>query len=280
MGRGMTSVADLSGVKAKLGRAYVHLRGLAGELQALEEQYADVPFLRFQEEGDWKIVLIEPPVKYPIELSLIAGDMCNNLRAALDHLVWQMVIREGKKPRLTNHFPIFESEKTFVSRVKSPTRTREKDSALYGLPVDGDAWTLVEREQPWYRSKLDGSDATKDILVSLRKMTNVDKHRGVLVSMGVADRDTLEEVVAWTPSETRPVEVRLAPWSVLSYDHATELARFRFPPGSDVRMHVNGRLPIGPTFGDEKFQVAGLQVFCTRVAEIVDEFAALPRVHA
>jgi hypothetical protein len=130
--------ADLTGVRAKLGRANEHLSSLNNELWRLTERYADTRFTEFRCEGEWQVLYHKPiPRFFDVYHSLIAGDIFNNLRAALDHVIWQLVLREGKKPRQSNDFPIFTSEQDFIGQVKYPPKRSEKRSPLYQIPWAG-----------------------------------------------------------------------------------------------------------------------------------------------
>ncbi len=41
--------------------------------------------------------------------SVVVGDVIHNLRSALDHLAWQLVILDGGQPNDSTQFPIYES---------------------------------------------------------------------------------------------------------------------------------------------------------------------------
>jgi hypothetical protein len=271
--------ADLTGVRAKLRRANEHLSSLNDELWRLSKEYADTRFIEFWCEGERQVLYYKRISHFfNIHHSLIAGDIFNNLRTALDHIIWQLVLREGKKPRQTNDFPIFTSEQDFISKVKYPSKKFERRSPLYQIPVDGDAWTIIEGAQPWFRAKTYGYDPRQDILAALALLSNIDKHRIVLINMALPDQPAIENIVRWTPSDVQPIEVRYPLWQPLSHEHSTELVRFRFPRNTDVRMYVGGRLPVWPSFGDENTQVAGPGRFVERVSQIVDQISTLPTV--
>ncbi len=46
----------------------------------------------------------------PIEWFIRLGEILYNLRSALDHLVWQLVLANGKTPGRDNSFPIIKNE--------------------------------------------------------------------------------------------------------------------------------------------------------------------------
>ncbi len=271
--------ADITGVRAKLRWANVHLSTLNDELVRLNKAHADTSFIEYGRDGEWHTVDIKPIAKFPIELSLIAGDIFTNLRDTLDHIVWQLILREGNKPEQTNSFPITTSESHFVKVIKTPPKKSEKRSPLYGLPVGGDAWTIIEQAQPWFQAKANGYEARDDQLATLAMMSNINKHRTILISYAVPDQAMLVDMIRWTPVDINPIEMILPPWKALSHEKPTELVRFLFPTDTNVRMYMDRSFPISPVFGDENRQTGGLGTFCTRISQIVDQVAALPRVN-
>ena len=41
----------------------------------------------------------------PVDLSLVIGDAVHNLRSALDHLAWQLVLANGQTPTTQTAYP-------------------------------------------------------------------------------------------------------------------------------------------------------------------------------
>ena len=100
---------------------------------------------------------------------LTAGDCLHNLRAALDHLAWELVIEAGNTPRTARpatQFPIL-------------TKRREKNGevlpAVIHPGVSKAAEALVERLQPYNA----GGDPTQHPLAVLNQLENIDKHRRI-----------------------------------------------------------------------------------------------------
>ena len=95
----MTSAVDMSGVWARFDLACEHLGTFQGTLGAWLS--SNGPTLTQQIEPDrrhvyrWS-VRREPDIT---EFAVVAADMFHNLRAALDYLVYQLVIANGKVPR-------------------------------------------------------------------------------------------------------------------------------------------------------------------------------------
>jgi hypothetical protein len=99
----------------------------------------------------------------PIELGLIAGDVVQNLRAALDQLIWTN--SEASKRDERTGFPIYVTEKKY--RANAPSKVR-------GIPEDGVA--IIERSQPFQM----GTRADAHPLAMLQRLSNADKHRTLL----------------------------------------------------------------------------------------------------
>ena len=105
---------------------------------------------------------------FPDWWSLIVGDFVQNLRAALDHFVCQLIYDAGGEPTRQNAFPIFP---------KRPTGRQSKDR--WNAQVDGlddDAVAFIERRQPYHHP--DGP--RNHTFFALRELSNEDKHRLVL----------------------------------------------------------------------------------------------------
>jgi hypothetical protein len=102
----------------------------------------------------------------PAEVALVAGDLLHNLRSALDHLAWHLVIANGQKPARQTYFPIADDNLKFA-----------RDLAKVAFSTD--AIAEVAAIQP-YRC---GNDA----LWRLHRLNNIDKHR-MLIAVGSALR--------------------------------------------------------------------------------------------
>src|SRR5262249_39588837 len=95
------------------------------------------------------------------------------MRAALDYLIWQLVIVNGKTPAPSNMFPICRDVAGFV-------RHRGRGS-LQGLSPSDEA--LVDSLQPYHRGQPDCDLAP---LWILNQLANIDKHRMPTLAVLVA----------------------------------------------------------------------------------------------
>jgi hypothetical protein len=96
------------------------------------------------------------------------------MRSALDHLVWQLVIANGKTPSGKNMFPICTTLSNFTEEIR-----RER---LLGVSIS--AHTLIDALQPYHRGQ-----PLCDLhpLWILSKLANIDKHRTLNVTTVLAD---------------------------------------------------------------------------------------------
>src|SRR5579863_2868849 len=105
-------MADLSGVIAKLDRADEHRFAFEDLYEAFAQSEPYGIFTEFDPKTGWHIlrwqVVREPPFT---ELALLFGDMISNLRAALDYLVWQLVLVSGNRPGRRTAFPVVKRAK-------------------------------------------------------------------------------------------------------------------------------------------------------------------------
>lgn len=82
-------------------------------------------------EVDLVRLFVESVNPVPVEIGLIIGDAVHNLRSALDHLTFQLVLANGKTPRSTTEFPIRDPSKQYTSAFESrkvedvPTKAKD-----------------------------------------------------------------------------------------------------------------------------------------------------------
>jgi len=117
-----TRIASLAGPSLKLERAKKHLHDLDGMWRWFRETN---PY-RFALEKDpdtgeeWRVVTRADPI--PLCIPILAGDCVHNLRSALDQLIRQLIVANGRKPHNKSEFPIGHSEADY--RAKKPGKTK------------------------------------------------------------------------------------------------------------------------------------------------------------
>src|SRR4051812_8089914 len=125
---------QLAGCWAKLDRAKEHQNELQEEGQRF---LADASFqvdVDVDPKSGWHEVRLVRVPSVPLRLCVIVGDLVHNLRSALDHLVWQLVLLEGRTPGGHNRFPIYKDVDVFHDRVTLPAR-RTQRGPLGGITV-------------------------------------------------------------------------------------------------------------------------------------------------
>jgi hypothetical protein len=172
-------VASLESVHLKLIRAQEHLEAIIGlladfsvgkcEIVTDEDKNAHVGFMR--------VHLPKPPKP----LNCVIADCLYNIRSALDHIVWQLVLANPPNaPNGRNAFPICSSGDNFEAA--------KKRHRLDGIPTT--ATTLIESLQPYL-----GRNQT---LLTLSALHERDKHQTLNLITAVA-RDTFIE---WSGSNS------------------------------------------------------------------------------
>jgi hypothetical protein len=204
----MSDDHPLDGVFAKLDRADEHLDALHADLAAfVDRRPYDFPELRNPDTGLTTIKIVERETP-PIRFAVMFGDVIHNLRSALDHLAWQLVLANGSNPTGIG-FPIFTSEKEFESW-KWPAKLQRMCAA--------DA-ALVKELQPF-----DGRVGPHfEALAWVNSQSKIDKHQ--LVRPVFFAVTNIDYRIATIPPGV-PVEIEVVAPERVRLEHDAELARF------------------------------------------------------
>jgi hypothetical protein len=108
----------------------------------------------------------------PARIPLLLGDALQNLRSALDYLVWELVISAGNVPTKQNQFPVCLTRKAFKDACKG--------GRLDGLDVK--AIYIIEGLQLYYLSEA-GIGLDHSSIAILDELVNINKHRYVLTTV-------------------------------------------------------------------------------------------------
>lgn len=173
----------LEGVYVKLARARFHARDLIARTSALVEDDGSV--FRREFDGDpskyvyWidRIPVIEP------DLSAIVGDFLTNMRAALDHLYFQLPLLENRCGSENDNFPIRFREPTGDSGNPRPLSTN-------GI-TDQRVRDALIAVQPYSHP----GPATNGLHI-LNTLVNTDKHRLLLVVVAALEFDGIQWMVS------------------------------------------------------------------------------------
>jgi hypothetical protein len=119
---------------------------------------SDVATLRFEAKSSI------PPC-----IPIIVGDCLQNLRSSLDYLVWELVIAAQGDPGEKSEFPICGTPKGFKDAIGRGFLSNVPPAAI----------TEIEALQPYHH----GQHWEKDVLWVLNKLTNINKHRRILLTL-------------------------------------------------------------------------------------------------
>jgi len=158
----------ISLIQLKIERARERLRELGAAIKAFHDTKPYVIETKRDPSTRRLIYYLTRALPVPLTVSTIAGDMLQNLRSALDHLAYQLVlVGEGRPGPFTHvYFPIADDHKEH--RERRPRQTK-------GMRAD--AIHAIDALKP-YRGG-------NDTLWRLHKLNNIDKHR-LLITAGSA----------------------------------------------------------------------------------------------
>lgn len=184
----------LAGCEEKLKRAKVHFESLDLVIAEFFESKSDTHRIATEVDiGNSRFVgRVRITDELPLGWSVIVGDLLQNLRSTLDHLVWQLVIANGRKPGFGNSFPVFD--KLPPEDASHPERERW-EKCIKG--VHPDAISFIEFCQPYNGLNQPGPHT----LSALRTLSNEDKHRTLVPGLSAVHGDKRHFTL-------RPVELR------------------------------------------------------------------------
>jgi len=157
----------------KLVRAEEHLDSIVKILRSFA--YGDCQIVPEKDAKRNAVFLRVCLPKPPDSLASVIGDFLFNIRSALDHIVYRLVLTNAPdKARNSTAFPICSSADNFAAALK---RKR-----LEGVPEK--AVTLIERLQPYH--------GRENPLETLDDLHNIDKHKNLHLTTVVASTVVLE----------------------------------------------------------------------------------------
>jgi hypothetical protein len=215
--------AAIAGIRCKMTRAKEHLDWLDEAITKFNE-VKPMPY-GMSSKGDPKgaqriyRLVIQTPI--PVEWGVVFGEAIHDMRSALDHSIYQLVIDETKRVRKKGTgFPVFTDPDAF---------RRHGAPQLRGVG-DGPR-TFVEKLQP-YRHRRKRQDCLA--LLTLHTFWNQDKHRLVHPWSPQFIGDDVEL------DETRPGACTMI-WSTRRMHEGAEVCRIVCDP-PDPEVKVKGRL--------------------------------------
>lgn len=188
--------------RLKLERAHEHTVALDAEIADFLASHPYVAIAEIDPDQGCHVFRLRVRAQPPPRLGLLVGDCLHNLRSTLDHLVWQLARTTTPTPSPLTEFPLFERAAAYPPGAKG---------RLQHVPPA--AHPLIEAMQPYH-----GGDFSR--LRTLHTLSNIDKHRTILLCAGVALQSLafdevwqfaspIEELVTWRAADDGDVLVRL-----------------------------------------------------------------------
>lgn len=249
----------LDGCRAKIARAYK----LSSVFEQLSLTQMERPPFTVDTVIDTKNKMIEfvvrstgPIAEFSLELPIVAGEVCHQLRSCLDHLVWQLVVaRTGALPKGKSGFPIYlEAERysqggqLMIAGISDEAAERIKIAQPFNAPEVRDSTLL------WALHELNNTDKHRIIPITVLKSAVVS---GSLTTMeGVID--ITDRLLAKTPLSDGLVVYR--------HPYSEANMMFNFPVGVAIAFPELGGLRMYPA-------VALLQEMTDYVDRLVNSFS-------
>jgi hypothetical protein len=209
-----------------------------GEVVSEEEPNTGRIVLKFRER-----------IPVPPAIPLIIGDALQNLRSALDYLVWELVLAASNNPTDKHMFPICDSLEAFEDQI----RRHRLDGIAPG------AISEIQGLQPYHY----GQDKEKAPIRVLDTFTNINKHRRVLVSV-LATHHSRTEFIGTRTGHS--VQTTLTP----RYDKA-EIA-IGPAPNVEEEMEVKGKALFFITFNERPAEGHIISGLLNHLWHFVDKF--------
>ncbi|MDQ1742189.1 MAG: hypothetical protein QOE23_528 [Pseudonocardiales bacterium] len=277
-------VAALDGVAIKLDRAAEHFETLdAGLRQFIELELSNSSRLVRDidpDERGWQFLKWGSVPEPDRRLGAILGDFVHNVRSALDQTMWQLVKANGATPGKHTQWPVSETEGQW--RVDITERDVSKLGPAPTAGLSNDAFELVRQFQPFQAGRRLRS---KDPLLLLHRLSNVDKHRTmhvaasypveVLPNMRITPAGYLELTSVQAP--TRPILISEGAILV-----RFKLRKVRWPPSEGVVVQVQAPgigLQLAFTLDGEPIATLGhLDEMLTKARSVHAAALALPEL--
>jgi hypothetical protein len=165
----MSAEERLSLIRVKIERAKKHFH----DLQAARTQFMEGTPYRIDCEHNaqsgynlYRVFDIQAP---PAEIGLITGDVIHNLRSALDHLAYQLVLVNGSTPSKQTAFPIWDNASDYHAQ-RARRVTGMAQAAIDAIDVF-EPYQLGKGAGLWVLHYLDIADKHHALLTPLINVT-------------------------------------------------------------------------------------------------------------
>lgn len=228
------------GYRLKFNRAVGHFR----EARKLLDDYLKSKPYSIRRDEDaatgltfWLTLKAEPPE----DIALAIGDCVHNLRAALDHIVYELSCHYQKKDRVSDTaFPVYADAKDWDE--KDTQGKLKKTSGLHKLrAIPSAALTRIEELQPF--KGLEPMFWPRERLLQVHRLDIADKHRSL--NLAVAN---LPQMAVYYGHDGPPLPVIHVQRGRLSA--GVEVPILRFAPSVDPTTRLEPGVRLEVVFAD------------------------------
>ena len=175
---------DLSGVELKIERAEAHLTELRDSIERALDSSNEHFTVEFDPQSGHHVYRAHGLPEIDPQWSLLTGELLYQLRSALDHLAWQLVLLDGGEPGRQTQFPVL---------AKQPAGKKGKPGQVQLRPAVQDIKILdaLDKAQPYRGYEGDIVPHRNSPLWQLHRLNIIDKHRLLLVVVCMLDIDRM-----------------------------------------------------------------------------------------
>ncbi len=163
-----------------MGRASYHFDALKRAMDQFVESESDSPIFDFESDDAQGVIKLRIVRPIPPDWGLVIGDCIFNFRAALDHLICEVVLANGGTDITKTEFPIFLDPLVY-GETSRKTGAPSRRSGLFKIAgVPSLAETIIEGLQPYNRR---AGPQDRHPLWLLHEISNEDKHRSIHIAL-------------------------------------------------------------------------------------------------
>ncbi len=237
---------QLEGIRLKLTRAHEHLTVLQNEVQAFRDREPYRVSCNREANGTELVYTVHVVENPPAVWSLVIGDCLQNMRSALDHLVWQLAIRglaernEDREPSPSTAFPISPNSAVYFERNRRTGEPTGRSGLIRVADMPSGAQALIQSLQPYHS----GDDIGRHPLRVLNELARFDRHR-VLTLVGAVHHGLTLGAEDPIPGVDFRDETNFGP-----FEDGAIISRFIFPYITPLDIVVNPNFAFFPAFGN------------------------------
>jgi hypothetical protein len=259
---------SLKGSWAKQRRAGKHMDALHDEITRYVEDSPHRVTGKFDRHTGFFNLTAEVLKEPDTDLwGVLLGDLIHNLRCALDHLVWQLVLLNNGTPGKQHQFPV---ESTGAGYWSGKPSTRER--RLAGIADEHLA--LIDSLQPYRRAHV----AEVHPLAILADLSNTDKHQ--FIHATTFGYDPADDSFRLLGNEDAGGMESFA-WTPFPDEGEADVAWFKFRcPGPNPHVEMQGDLPVYVAFGEPGVRLQDIQGVILATGNILKTFEPFFDAHA